>query len=359
MVGRNLAFAVLEGLQSAVNIWTEGVMGGPPLEDDFWHVTDYYENIRNKLKNLDISKGHCSKISDKLPERLCTTPMKAKTQYTPRANFYDTALTSIIKPTADGYVPTNLKTMLYEGPDAHNTCFDIPEDEVDVFNVVTGRRNLIEQDFAPQFLHDMAEGNDVTTVDTARHLEDGITPGKGWKVIDEPPGLCDGTYNSTCGRSKDHECFLYGHHDARGAVIGDESAGWLVMNLDDLKEGIIILKLHTWYTEEEYRKTEPVAARRLGENMLPSNEERMLTRSYETPNLPDGFVFEYAIDGKITSLTKDAFLEQKQQIQRVVETLTILDDPDFTSEAKDVEIAVRLKGSGSSIVFGVSHVYWA
>lgn len=28
LTGRNLAFAVLEGLQAAVNIWTEGVMGG-------------------------------------------------------------------------------------------------------------------------------------------------------------------------------------------------------------------------------------------------------------------------------------------------------------------------------------------
>mmetsp|Transcript_10637 Transcript_10637/g.26864 ORF Transcript_10637/g.26864 Transcript_10637/m.26864 type:complete len:672 (-) Transcript_10637:1123-3138(-) len=361
LMGRNLAFAVLEGLQAAVNIWTEGVMGGPPLDDDFWHVTEYYENIRNKVKALDMSRGQCSKISKKLPERLCNTPMKAKTQYTPRANFYDTALTSIIKPTEDGYAPQNLEKMLYEGPDAHNTCFDIPEGEVDVFNVVTGRRHLSEEVFAPGSL-----GSDEVTVDTTRHLEvtpgegSGITPGAGWKVRDEPPGLCDGTYNATCGRMKDDECVLYGHHDARGAVIGDESAGWLVMTLDDLKEGIIILKLHTWYTAQEYRDALPIATRRLGQSLHDSDEEgRKLTRSYDTPELPDEFVFEYAIDGKITSLTKDAFLKEKQQIQRVVETLTILDDPDFTSESKDVEVAIRLKGSGSKIVFGVSHVYWS
>lgn len=334
-------------------------IGGPPLEDEFWHVTEYYENIRNKLKDLDASKGSCSKISKKLPGRLCNTPMKAKTQYTPRANFYETALTSIIKPTEDGYVPENLKQMLYEGPDAHNTCFDIPDGEIDVFNVVTGRRYLGEEELSPRSLSEMSEADDVMAVDTTRHLENDITPGKGWKVIDEPPGLCDGTYNATCGRSKDDECFLYGHHDARGAVIGDESAGWLVLTLSDLKEGIIILKLHTWYTQKEYRDAEPVDSRRLGESLQPSDEDRMLTRSYDTPDLPDGFVFEYAIDGKITSLTKDAFLKEKQQIQRVVETLTILDDADFTSEAKDVEIAIRLKGSKKRIVFGLSHVYWA
>ena len=82
-------------------------------------------------------------------------------------------------------------------------------------------------------------------------------------------------------------------------------------------------------------------------------------RSYETPTLPDTFLFEYAIDGKITTLTRDQFLEQKKQIQRVVETLTLLDDPSFTSDAKDVEVAVRLKGCGRACTFGVSHIYWA
>lgn len=87
--------------------------------------------------------------------------------------------------------------------------------------------------------------------------------------------------------------------------------------------------------------------------------ERMLMRSYDTPELPDTFIFEYAIDGKITTLTRDQFLDQKKQIQRVVETLTLLDDPSFTSDAKDVEVAVRLKGCGRACTFGVSHIYWA
>ena len=51
--------------------------------------------------------------------------------------------------------------------------------------------------------------------------------------------------------------------------------------------------------------------------------------------------------------------EQKKQLQRVVETLTLLDDPDFTSESKAVEIAVRMRGCGRQCTFGVSHVYWA
>jgi len=301
--------------------------------------------------------------------------MKAKTQYTPRSNFYDTALTSIIKPTTDGYVPENKNTMLYDGPDAHNTCFDIPEGEVDVFNVATGRRQLVELDFQVQSQttvesDSLGEGA-LLNANIPRHLEDSITPGKGWEVHGEPPGLCDGTYNVTCGRSTESDCVLYGHHDGRGAVIGNEFSGWLVMNLKDLKEGVIILKLHTWHTEDEksiaqdidpdgrqrrqLRQTSQVKANKEHHEIV----DRMLTRDYNTPDLPDEFVFEYAIDGKITTLTKDQFLEEKKQIDRVVETITILDDPNFTSETKDVEIAIRLRGSGKAIVFGVSHVYWA
>jgi hypothetical protein len=161
------------------------------------------------------------------------------------------------------------------------------------------------------------------------------------------------------------------------------------MTLEDLKEGIIVLKLHTWHTDNESTKTkgwgmvngEP-ARRRLRDgrfNVLsevvketdPSrqfvevdeavdeNGERMLMRSYDTPNLPDTFVFEYAIDGKITTLTRDQFLEQKKLLQRVVETITLLDDPGFTTVSKNVEIAIRLRGCGRECTFGVSHVYWA
>jgi len=385
LMGRNLAFAILEGLQSAVNIWSEGVMGGPPLEDELWHVTDYYENIRNKVKNLDKKFGSCYKLDGTLPTRLCNTPMKAKTQYTPRAYLNASALTSIIKPTLDGYVPKNEKKLLYEGPDAHNTCFDIPEGEVDVLNVAAGRRKLGEEGLQSRIPIDVSKVDDSSTEDKttslSRGLEETIKPGKGWEVWGEPPGLCDGTYNGMCGRWTKDECVMYGHHDGRGAVIGNEYSGWLVMTLNDLKEGIIILKLHTWHTKDESTVTKgwtsvdnALGRRRLGQKSIqlddgkpvPTNPsdsdgpvDRMLMRSYDTPELPDGFVLEYAIDGKITTLTKDQFLAEKKQIQRVVETLTVLDDPNFTSESKDVEIAIRLRGSGASIVFGVSHVYWA
>ena len=154
------------------------------------------------------------------------------------------------------------------------------------------------------------------------------------------------------------------------------------MTLKDLKEGIIVIKLHTWHYASELtiandwnsvnneRRRLGTAGKVYQEMMLemdPSREyyevdetgERMLMRSYDTPDLPDTFEFDFAIDGKITTLNREAFLEKKQQVQRVVETLTLLDDPSFTSEAKDVEVAIRMRGCKKDCTFGLSHVYWA
>jgi hypothetical protein len=76
--GRVLAFSVMEALQAAINRWSEGTMGGPPLDDEKWHITSYYENIRNKVKNLDKSLGACYKIEGTLPTRMCNTPMQVR-----------------------------------------------------------------------------------------------------------------------------------------------------------------------------------------------------------------------------------------------------------------------------------------
>jgi hypothetical protein len=75
--------------------------------------------------------------------------------------------------------------------------------------------------------------------------------------------------------------------------------------------------------------------------------------------LPESFAFDYAINGKITTLNDTQFLAKKKNLQRVVETLTLLDDPDFTKEDQDVEVAIRLRGVNRTMFFGVSHIYWA
>ncbi len=114
LTGRILALAVLDALQAAIQLWSDGTMGtfvcvgvikctlflfsifvshflisffsvihsekhtlgGPPLDDDYWHVTAYYENIRNKLKNLEATQGHCHEIESRLPPRVCELAMQ-------------------------------------------------------------------------------------------------------------------------------------------------------------------------------------------------------------------------------------------------------------------------------------------
>ena len=109
-------------------------------------------------------------------------------------------------------MPKNEKKLLYEGPDAHNPCFDIPDGEIDVYNIVTGRRRL--HDTPELFARSQKAAEATPAAAYNRSLVDTeITPGKGWEVWGEPAGFCDGTYNAVCAIQADNECALYGHHD--------------------------------------------------------------------------------------------------------------------------------------------------
>lgn len=412
LMGRVLAFAVLEGLEVAVNSWMEHTMTGQPLDDEYWHVTDYYENIRNKVRNMDQSLGHCPDIAkqEELPLRMCFTPMNSKTQYTPRANYEESALTSIVKAAPSGYVPINgdKRPALYDGPDVHNPAYDIPEGEVDVLSIVMGRRRLDASKELPTWYSHSASVNAMQLSKWSertsranisdlmprrrRRLDEDIVPGEGWDVALEVQGYCDGTYDSVCAHAPDEECFLLGHPDGRGAIVGGDLSGWLVMTLKALRQGIIVVKLQTWHVQEENPRARSWSTvdgkrRRLGESSvseqesvddredmyfmgdlaypevdeaIPINPHRNVKmRNYDCPPLPDTFAFDYAINGKITTLNNTEFLERKKNLQRVVETLTLLDDPEFTKDEQDVDVAFRLRGAGRPIVFGISHIYWA
>ena len=147
----------------------------------------------------------------------CYTNLKGATQYTPRAHPELTSITSLLKPAPDGYIPQNTKELLFEGPDPPNPCYEIPDGEVDVYAVVAGRRRL-ESTALPAGNRTMASSRvealkrERQTND--RSLETGIVPGKGWEVRGEPPGYCDGTYDSICNRDGTFNCVLQGQHMA-------------------------------------------------------------------------------------------------------------------------------------------------
>jgi len=283
-------------------------------------------------------------------------------------------------------VPRNQKQNLFDGPDPHNPCLAVPEGAVDVYAIVTGRRRRrldieppastvlvsptmdVDVDSLPYSRRQVVEGN-LTS-------DEEITPGKGWEIWGENPGTCDGTYDAECQR--EGACVLQGQEAGRGAIIGNEYSGWLVVNLQDVKEGVIVLKLHTWHTSDENTVTKEWTSvnneRNLRASFLRAVERPALStmriearddqrglkvRSTETPPMPETMAFEYAIDGNITRLPRDEFLAATKTLQRVLQVLTILDDPEFTSEPKDVEIAIRMTGCGRDCTFGVSHIYWA
>lgn len=398
LTGRVIAFSVLEALQQAVQLFSDGTMGGPPLADEEWHVNDYYNNIREKVKNtpMDPEKARCFQ-GEGLPKRVCTTPMRAVSQYTPRANFNETSLASIVKPAADGYVPKNDKVALYEGRNAHNDCFDIPEGQVDVLAIVAGRRRRrnLQQDVPLNYTKSTT--NSPRSVSVKRRTKtksttenkvpvrrlsqpspeqqqhrnlDEIKPGRGWELVGEPQGFCDGTYDAVCNRWTHHKCVLGGHHDSRAAIIGNAFSGWLVMTLSALKEGIIMVKVHTWskssdntitadWNSENNERRLNLGAVEHEDDYDDSDPNHRLLEKDPAQDYPDTFKFEYAIDGAVTTLDKNQFLEKRKKVQRVIEILTLLDDENFTTEAKDVEIAIRLQGCGRDCAIGVSHVYWA
>eukprot|EP00934_Nitzschia_sp_Nitz4_P003294 Nitzschia sp. Nitz4//scaffold75_size92586//3848//6839//NITZ4_004837-RA/size92586-augustus-gene-0.86-mRNA-1//-1//CDS//3329557651//3284//frame0 len=378
LVGRNLAFAVLRALQTAIDLWVDEVYGGPPLADEEWHVTDYYENTRSKLLAMNETLGWCHEYADNglLPQRICTTAMKGATQHTPRYRPTETSITSMLKPAPNGYVPRNTKELLFEGPDPPIPCMEIPEGQVDVYAIVTGRRRLEQESVwnFSQHLEELVEDIPVST----RSLDTGIVPGIGWEVAEEPAGYCDGAYDSICSRDGGQECVLLGAHSFRGFVVGNEYAGWLVLNVPAVKEGIIVLKLETWHEPDVNPRTkgwttvnneggftnvdEDAGNSTRVRRRMTEGGERNAPRSLasvETTPQPDDMVFEYAVDGAITTLPRDEFLEKLVSLQRVVHTLTILDDPNYTSEPRDVEVAIRMRNCGTDCTFGLSHIYWA
>jgi hypothetical protein len=320
-------------------------------------MTDIYDEMQSKVRDIKPGVGSCSSFDGTIPERVCRTPLQGRTEFTPRSNPNATSITGILKPTNDGYIPKLEESMLYDGPDVENPALMLPHGEVDVLAIVSNRRRLGEIPdlysfwHVPQSIDDSNEKKDNKSKYLRRRGESNdIILGKGWEV-DGYPGNCDGTATGICGRLKSSDCLLSGHMDARGGILGNELSGWLVMNLDNVSEGILILKMETWHQPDENTVTED------WEEV--NNGEYRRKLKPEVPVQPDDFIFEYAIDGHVTSLSKDEFYELRGEPERNVELFTLLDDESFAGdEPKNVEFAFRMRNCGHTCSFKMTHVYW-
>lgn len=344
-------------------------MSGPPLDDAEWHVTEHYNEIREKVKQME--PGACAEYLGSA-SRACTLSLHGATQHTPRNRPNETALTALMKPTASGYKPVNPRKMLYDSLDVPNPCYDVPADEPDVLAIVSGRRRLKEHkpsEDVENFPQELTVGEASSR--HVRSLAEKIVPGSGWQVASEKPGgTCDGGYNSICGR--DDGCPLYGHHDSRGILSGSGLSGWLVFDIPRVEDGFILLKVYTWGGEHTLTKDWTTVNEKESRDLLQvghSNQtvwfsdtnregERRHLRGDPFASLPESFVFEYAINGDITSLTKADLKTRVFEPARMVQLITLLDDTSFPA-TDNVEVAVRMTGCGNDCIFSVTHLYWA
>lgn len=79
----------------------------------------------------------------------------------------------------------------------------------------------------------------------------------------------------------------------------------------------------------------------------------------QPPEWCEDFKFEFSIDGKKTTWNKEQFLEKNKNLQRVVEVVKLVEDPNLTGgKEKEVEVAFRMIGCEKK-TFSLTHIYWA
>lgn len=344
LVGRTVAFTILSALKEALSEWSGA--DGYELPDDAWHVTAYYENIREKVKILDPEISSCKDFAVHDLEWVCSVPVKGRTEFTPRAYPTLSSIRSLMPPAMAQTIPESERP-LYSPPEQFNPDLHPPPGAIDVLNILEAGvdfKSVLNPEYASSYYKKPTFANPPK-------MPFGKGVGLSTKAGDE---FCDGTIYSFCDKGSSNNCLLLDHNDGRGGLVVDGFSGWTVMNIPDLLYGYIALKFETWHQSGENGRTADWTT----ENNMTSDVRRLA--GPPPPDYCDDFQFEFAIDGEVTSWSKDEFRERLKEVQRVVETVTILKDPNFTGGVeKEVEVAFRLTGCARVKTFFFSHIYWA
>jgi hypothetical protein len=290
--------------------------------------------------------------------------IQARTQFTPRSFPSWTNIVNILPPEQQS-VLSPPENNAYDPPDVFNPHLHPPKGSVDVLNIV-------EQGipFESVLVPDYTGVYKTPTFPATPSLPIGKGIISHAKAGDP---FCDGSADSFCSRGENSGCLLYGHNDGRNGIAFDGYSGWIVMNLPDVKHGYIAVKYQSWHKADDVWKTEGWNSinneRHLQRAMMvPTNESSLNAFSNSTRGLKkskpspfcEEFEFEYAIDGNITTLGLQEWQERSYNVQRVVEILTLLEDPNYTNgEERQVEIAIRIKGCARQKQFQLTHVYWS
>ncbi len=314
----------------------------------------------------------CEDASEgRYPLRICRTSLKAKTEYTPRANPDNTSIRSILKSAPDGYIPYVVPP-LYEGDDVPNPALALPEGALDVRSILArrfqhGRLLHTKDHFEKKVQVPSSEGAPwhITSIpysQSVRRANDAFTPGRGW-TLHGNVGFCDGTAKSRCGRKNSSDCLLWGHNDDRGGINGDALSGWIVMTLEGVKEGIIMMNIDFWHGKVP--RTEGWIEVNDGKrNLLQySNNDGDVSHRVLGGYVPPAtnIVVEFALNGKTTIWDNAELVKQTKVVQRVVQWIVLLNDEDMpkSGRVENIELAFRLNGCGRECMLSINHVYWA
>lgn len=347
--GYTLAYNVLNAVYDALDRFSVvTITEGFPLPDEDWHVGPHVTNILDKVRSLSESDApHCFTLKEKmgLPQRLCKSALRGRTEYTPRA---DPASTSIRGALDDSQRPDDPPGPLYKGDDIENPLAIVPDCEVDAIEIVnlSGKRRRRRAARKKESLSAPgAPGHDrrsrSTVPDDGRRDLAAIEKGTGWQLLHSYGDGCDGRSSSShaCGRVDWNDCLLSGHQGSRGGVWGNETTGWLVMYVNGVENGFVGMNVEIGARGDDGGGAgDPLEA------------------------LPETFVFEHAVDGIITSLDRDGFLEKARRPSLPGTAVLVLLDDESKSGTKDMVASVRVSGCPAderACQFAVTHLFWS
>eukprot|EP00574_Skeletonema_japonicum_P004512 CAMPEP_0201718612 /NCGR_PEP_ID=MMETSP0593-20130828/4087_1 /ASSEMBLY_ACC=CAM_ASM_000672 /TAXON_ID=267983 /ORGANISM="Skeletonema japonicum, Strain CCMP2506" /LENGTH=996 /DNA_ID=CAMNT_0048208955 /DNA_START=5 /DNA_END=2995 /DNA_ORIENTATION=+ len=385
LIARRMTLLFLRALEEAMNVWLQATVSeGSPLDGKYWHLAEEEKKIRDALKNANATATPCGELM-KLTPRVCNTPMRGATEWTPRYRGDESSIRQLLKPSPSGYIPAVVgeTEQVYGGREAHIPQQRIPMGEVDVAMIARSlpqqvkkhRRTFsttsevsvasAEAKRNGQHRYSRISGSSLLRNETShriilgRRLADDsgpIVPGEGWEVQGGPIGYCDGTANAVCGRDTLSNCLMTGHNDGRGKLDGDALSGWVVFNLKNVTQGLFLARMETWIEFESNKRTE-------GWTEV-NNGKRARHRYLKAPPPPKpaDYRVEVAVNGVITkSMNETEFNNLCTEPGYNLIICTLWDDEEraLKNEKEDVEFAFRMAGGGRKGIMGITHVYYA
>lgn len=388
-----------------------GAESGFPIAEEHWHVTEYYNNIRENAKKVPGCYGNTTyKITgmeDYWPNRICNLPLQGRSVWGPRYNQMESSLLSIMKPNVFGDVDPGMKTNAYMLgpvylPPDRLTPWTAPPDVSEPFapSIAAARRLAVEEHDRRQLrtIHskDGYRGNHEATARALNVSVDSsaITPGLGIQVNWGLPGVCDGSSHHWCDKTAGSSCLLTGSQDNRGTVCFNGFSGWLVLDVKNVKHGFIGARIENWnvggadvittgwtevnnggrgnydkrgrerrlHDEDQARQKQEVL-----ERMKREIEQDILAEDDSTRRQTKGGIgcdkgdnlFEWAINGKIMGSWNNAeFCKHYTRLGYNFDVIKFMDDE---SQTGDFELAMRMvpfngqKGPSMCL----THLYWA